>query len=271
MLRSLYRILPLCAVLAAPLAIGAQEPADTVAVDSAAPAPPPPPPAPPEPEPAPDRWRAAVDLGFNAATGNTRLAVLSTTLRIEHLQTETLELEWAATYRYGESRGDVVARSASTSLNLDIRPASPVSPFAFAIVERDPFRRLDVRSNTGSGVKYTLYSRQRDEASISVAALYSHEAFTSDQPTRRDARWSVRGKVAQRLGGAARIESTAFYKPVWDHGGDYNIQLLNKLSSKITERLAMTFSHEYLLDSTPPDGVAREDQRFQAGATLEFF
>lgn len=263
MRRSVLRCLPLCAALLAPAALGAQEPADTAAVARAAPA--------PAPEPAPDRWLAAVDLGFNASTGNTRLSVLSTTLRVKHLQTETLELEWAATYRYGESQGRVVARSASTSLNLDVQPDAVVSPFAFAIIERDPFRRLDMRSNTGSGIKYTFYRRQRDELSLSVAALYSHEAFTSDQPTRRDARWSVRSRVAQRLGNAARVESTAFFKPVWDHGADYNIQLLTKLSSKITQRLAMTFAHEYLYDSTPPDGVAREDQRFQAGATLEFF
>lgn len=266
MLRFLYRQLPVCVALLGPAMLSAQEPADTSAVDTtAAPRPVPP------PEPAPDRWLAALDLGFNASTGNTRLAVLSTTLRVKHLQTETLELEWAATYRYGESQGRVAARSASTSLNLDVQPEARVSPFAFAIVERDPFRRLDVRSNTGSGVKYTLYRQDRNEASLSVAALYSHEAFTSDQPTRRDARWSVRGKLEQRLGNTARLESTAFYKPVWDHGADYNIQLLSKLSSKITEHLAMTLSHEYLHDSTPPEGVAREDQRFQAGATLEFF
>lgn len=235
----------------------AKTPADTVPARPAA--------------PKPDRWRAALDLGFNASTGNSRLTVLSTTVRVRHLQTQNFELEWAATYRYGESRGDVVARNASTSLNLDVSPKANVSPFAFATVEHDPFRRLDVRSNTGAGVKYMLYRRERGSASLSVAGLHSYEGFTTDQPTRTDARWSARAKLDQRIGGGARFESTTFYKPVWDRGGDFNVQVLNKLSSKITERLAMTLTHEYLHDSTPPSGVAREDQRFQAGATLEFF
>lgn len=230
-------------------------------------------PARPDTTPAarPDRWAAALDLGFNAATGNSRLAVLSTTLRVRRLETQTVELEWSATYRYGESRGRVMARNASTTLSMDLTPRARVSPFAFTTVERDPFRRLEVRSNTGSGVKYTLRRAPTGNASLSIAALHSYEQFTTDDPIRRDARWSVRGRFDQRLGRSVRIESTSFYKPLWDHGSDYNVQVLSKLSSKISERLALTLTHEYLYDSTPPGGVAREDQRFQAGATIEFF
>lgn len=219
----------------------------------------------------PDRWAAALDLGFNAATGNSRLAILSTTLRIKRLETRTVELEWSATYRYGESRGRVMARNASTTLNLDLTPRARVSPFAFTTVERDPFRRLEVRSNTGSGVKYTLRRAPDGSASLSIAGLHSYEQFTTEEPIRRDARWSVRGRFDQRLGRSVRVESTTFYKPLWDRGGDYNVQVLSKLSSKISERLALTLTHEYLYDSTPPAGVSREDQRFQAGATVEFF
>src|SRR4051812_40554446 len=59
----------------------------------------------------PDRWAAAVDLGFNAATGNTRLMLLTTGFRLKHRETDRFKLEWGVTYRYGESRGSVVARN----------------------------------------------------------------------------------------------------------------------------------------------------------------
>ena len=237
-----------------------QPPVDTIPV-----------PVPPAPEPEPDRWAAAVDLGFNASTGNTRLMLLTTGFRIRHLETESFRLDWGVTFRYGESRGAVVARNAQTSLNFDLAPKSLWTPFVFATFEHDPFRRLDLRSNTGSGVTHSLYREDDGEITVSAAALYSHEGFTvSTQPARNDARWSLQAKVNRKIGSSMKIENASFYKPVWDEGGDYNMQSVTKLSSKITERLAMTLSHEYLKDSTPPDGVKREDQRVVAGLTFEF-
>lgn len=243
--------LVLLALLAAPAA--AQEPAS------------------PAPEPRPDKWKAALDVGFTGSIGNTRLAVLTTAVRVKHLQTQIMELDWVASYRYGESDGEVVQRNASTTLTMDVSPRAKWSPFAFATIERDPFRRLDLRSNTGSGLKYTFYRTERGAASMSVAGLYSHESFTNDRPERKDARWSARFKIDQRLGSLLRIENTTFYKPVWNRSGDFNIQLQSRLSTRVTQRVAITFTHEYLHDSTPPAGVAREDQRFQAGATIDFF
>jgi putative salt-induced outer membrane protein YdiY len=220
---------------------------------------------------APDRWAAAVDLGFNAATGNTRLVLLSTGFRLRHRETKEFKLEWGVSFQYGESRGTVVARSLRSNLVFDLYPESDWAPYAFATIERDPFRRLALRSNTGSGITHTFHNADKGELSISAAALYSHEGFTvATQPSRNDARWSVESRGQQTIGSNMTIENTSSFKPVWDHAGDYNIQSVTKLSSKITQRLAMTLSHEYLKDSTPPDGVRQEDQRVKAGLTFEF-
>lgn len=226
-------------------------------------------PAPP-PKP-PDRWAAALDFGFNAQTGNTRLMLLTTGFRVRHRETETYKLEWGVSFRYGESRGVVVARNVQSNLSFDFNPKSMWSPYAFATVERDPFRHLDLRSNTGSGVTHTFYRAATGELAVSLAALYSHEGFTvSTQPDRDDARWNLQTRGSQKIGKSARIENTFFYKPVWNQRGDYNIQSTTRLSSRITQRLAMTLSHEYLKDSTPPQGVKQDDQRVQAGFTFEF-
>jgi hypothetical protein len=218
-----------------------------------------------------DRWAAAVDLGFNASTGNSRLMLLTTGFRLRHLEVQSFKLEWGVTYRYGESRGSVVARNIQSSLSFNVNPKNRWSPYAFATVEHDPFRRLALRSNTGSGVTHSFYRQSSGEFAVSAAALYSHEGFTVEtQPDRDDARWNLQTRGFQKLGSSIRIENSFFYKPVWDRSNDYNLQSTTKLSSKITERLAMTFTHEYLKDSTPPSGVAQEDQRVQAGLTFEF-
>jgi hypothetical protein len=254
-------------------ALGQQPPAPPAPTTTPAATPPAEPEKQPEKQPKkqPDRWAAAVDFGFNAATGNTRLMLLTSGFRLRHLETDRFKLEWGASLRYGESRGTVVARSVQSNLVFDLNPKSMWSPYAFATVERDPFRRLALRSNTGSGVTHTFYRETAGEFAVSAAALYSHEGFTiNTQPDRDDARWSIQTRGQRRVGASMKIENASSYKPVWDESGDYNLQSVTKLSSKITQRLAMTLSHEYLKDSTPPSGVKREDQRVQAGLTFEF-
>src|SRR5690606_39872284 len=50
--------------------------------------------------------------------------------------------------------------------------------FVFSSAERDRFKRLDLRSNGGGGLKYRFRSGGRGRASLSAAALYSYEDFT---------------------------------------------------------------------------------------------
>jgi len=225
-----------------------------------------------EQEPAPDRWAAAVDLGFASSTGNSDLTSLTTGIRLKHLQTRLFKLEWSVTFRYGESRGEVVARNLQSKLDFDMGPAARVSPFVFASAERDPFRKLDLRARTGSGVKYTFYRETPGEASLRIAAQYSRENFTADagQDPRTDGAWSVELKGNRGLGEAVKLENTTTFTPVFDDFADYNLDIASKVSSQIFKHLALTLTHAYSYDSTPAEGVGRTDQRFQAGLTIDF-
>jgi putative salt-induced outer membrane protein YdiY len=220
----------------------------------------------------PDRWAAAVDLGFASSSGNSDLTSLTTGIRLRHLQTKLFKLEWSLTFRYGESQGDVVARNLQSKLDFDVGPSARVAPFVFAAAERDPFRKLDLRTRTGSGVKYTFYREQPGEASVRVAAQYSRETFTSAaaQDVRTDGAWSMELKGNRGLGENIKVENTTTFAPVFDDFSDHNIDIASKISSKISRHLALTLTHAYGYDSTPADGVGRTDQRFQAGLTIDF-
>lgn len=223
-------------------------------------------------EEVPDRWAAALDLGFASSSGNSDLTSLTTGVRLKHLQTKLFKLEWSISFRYGESQGTVVARSLQSKLDFDVGPAARVSPFVFASAERDPFRKLDLRARTGSGVKYTFYRQDPGEASVRVAAQYSRENFTSAaaQDPRTDGAWSMEFKGNRELGGNVKIENTTTFTPVFDDFADHNLDVASKVSSRITKHLALTLTHAYGYDSTPADGVGRTDQRFQAGLTIDF-
>lgn len=219
-----------------------------------------------------DRWAAALDLGFASSSGNSDLVSLTTGVRVKHLQTRHFKLEWSFGFRYGESQGTVVARNLQSKLDFDVGPAARVAPFIFASAERDPFRKLDLRARTGSGVKYTFYRENPGEASVRIAAQYSRESFTRSaaQDPRNDGAWSMEFKGNRGLGDSVKLENTTTFTPVFDDFADHNLDVASKVSSRISKHLALTLTHAYGYDSTPADGVGRTDQRFQAGLTIDF-
>lgn len=221
----------------------------------------------------PDRWAAQLEFGFNGARGNTDLITLSTGFSLERVETDSFEFEWSTSYRYGENEDAVIARNLQSSLSFDLTPTGRWSPFLYVALERDPFKRLDLRTDGGAGAKYTLTRGDHGTASLSLALLHTYENFSStdESPataTRSDARWSMRARATRRMHNGWQVENTTFYKPVYDELGDYDIDSVTKLSAILTTRLALTFSYLYRLDSTPPDGVGREDQILTAGLTI---
>lgn len=248
------RRLPILAVLlaAAPMALAAQEPAEP-----------------------PDRWDLTVELGLNTSSGNTDLTVFSTGIGVEHLQTDRYELEWNLGFRYGESEGEVVARHLKTAFGFDLYPQARWSPFVFTEAERDPFRRLDLRANSGGGIKYVLRRSERGELSLSAAALHSYENFSDGRAdsiadSRSLARWSFRARASREFRPGVRLEHTSWFKPVWNEVDDYDIDATTKLTVLLSERVGFNFSHLYRRDSTPPAGVEADDTQLQAGLTLAF-
>lgn len=224
----------------------------------------------PVPEQEPDRWAAALDLGFAGSSGNSDLTSLTTGVRLRHLETRSYKLEWSVAFTYGESRGEVVARNLQSKLDFDVGPAATISPFVFASAERDPFRRLDLRTRTGSGVKYTFYDEDPGEASLRLAAQYSRENFTGSEDPRMDGGWSIEFSGNRELGESMKVENSTTFDPLFDNFGDYNVEARSVVSSRILSRLALTLSHTYSFDSTPAPDVGRTDQRVQAGLTIDF-
>src|SRR5690606_4511418 len=222
----------------------------------------------------PDRWRMAVDLGFNGQVGNTQLVALSTGFQLKRLEKQHFEFELSAGYRYGRSRGETVARSAQTRVTVNMFPQARWSPYVFSTAERDRFRRLDLRSNGGGGMRYRIWNSQNGRVAFSAAALYSYENFTSSQTanpdgTRQDARWNVRVEAERRIGNVAKITHASAWQPVWDHSSDFDIEMTTTLATRVTESVSMTMNHVYQHDSLPPAGVKREDQRLVVGLRLD--
>ena len=224
---------------------------------------------------APDLWKAQLEFGFNGARGNSELIALTSAFQIERLEQDLFTLEWRVGYRYGESEGEVIARNAQSSLSFDVYPNERWSPFIYLAAERDPFKRLDLRTDGGAGAKYTITRGEGAEASVSAALLHRYENFSARDslpaaPTLNSARWSIRAKASRQMREGWQVENVSFFKPVYNRLGDYDIDSVTRLNAMLNTRLALTFSYLYRVDSTPPSGVAREDQVLTAGLTVNF-
>mgnify|MGYP001297479363 CR=1 FL=1 len=222
----------------------------------------------------PDRWRFAVDFGFNGQIGNTQLIALSSGFQLKRLETEHFELELSAGYRYGRSRSEIVARSAQIRVALNMFPQARLSPYLFSTAERDRFRRLDLRSNGGGGMKYRVWDSQHGRMALIAAALYSYEDFTptataTPNGARQNARWNVRLEAERRLGEAVKITHASAWQPVWDRASDFDIELTTTVATRVSQSVSMTMNHVYQHDSLPPEGVKREDQRLVVGLRLD--
>lgn len=224
-----------------------------------------------------DRYETVLDLAFTTTSGNQDITLLTTDLAFTHLDPAAYRLEAGAGARFARTDGEKVAENYRGQVDLAFTPEARWSPFLFAEVEHDPFRRLDVRSNSGSGARYRFWESERGSASISGAVLYSYENFARDPeladslfvPSRQNARLSWRLKGEREVTETFTLEHVTFYQPVWDTFDDYLFDAQTTGRVRVSDAIALTISYTYERDSTPPAGVGRDDRLFTAGVSIE--
>lgn len=210
-----------------------------------------------------DGWRTQVDLGLNSSSGNSSLTTILTGISLKRLETDRIEFEISANYRYGRSEGRTITDLFQTGLKLDINPKAKWSPFLFTSTTRNPVRRLDLRANVGAGWKYTNWRTARGKNSVSLASIFNYEDFDGSGATvvetEKTARWSGRVKFNLYFGKGAEYEFITFYQPVWDELDDYYLNVDNSLRIPVVAGLSLVVRYEFRHDETPAPGVKEND------------
>lgn len=218
-----------------------------------------------------DRWGAEIGFALSTAGGNEDLTVLTSELGLTHLETARYELTFGGRVRYGRSEGTEVARNLRGTVNAEFWPGAPWSPFITATAEHDPFRRLDLRWNSGSGIKRTFWRQGWSEVSLSGAILYAFERVESElalPEVTHMARWSWRARVRHRLQEGTRVEQVVFFQPAWGRIGDYLLEAHSSGRVALSESLALTTSLLYQRDSLPPADVSPDDWSITIGLSM---
>lgn len=224
-----------------------------------------------EPQDSP-RWAGSTELTLTDASGNQRLTVFTTGFKLRHLRTEIYAFELEVQGRYGSSDGEQVAESYKGGITFDFTPQSRWSPFLHTEAEHDPFRRLDVRMNSGAGARFRVYREpSRGEVDLSVAMMHSYEAFAheSDGTQRNRARWNIRANGSRRVHEGVTLSHRTRYQPIVGETGDYLLTMETGLRVHLSRRIALSVSHEYNRDSTPPEDVHADDRLLKAGVQVD--
>jgi len=216
-----------------------------------------------------DSWHTQLELGLNAASGNSSFSVLRTGGSIKYLRTDVAEFELSTLFRYGKNESTVISDDLRGSAKFDWHPQSDFSPFLYLAARRDPIRKIDAKLDGGLGAKWTFLRRGETKMSLSTAGVLDYENFrvdagSTDAESEGVFRISFRLKFDHQFGSGATFNHVTFWQPEAANFGDYNIEMTNSVSTKLLSKLALALEHEYLHDEVPPAGVKPNDQKFSA-------
>jgi hypothetical protein len=212
-------------------------------------------------------WSASVDASANIIFGAARGRLGSFAAAASRADS-LLELQADALVAYADARTDddrrrVTARTSRLSLGTDYRPFARVSAFWLGSVESNYQQRIAHRYSAGAGAKLTLYRRDDDDVSMSLAALWERTTVLRAAPLTRPhltrARWSLRARVRRDLAPGIRLTHVTFYQPAVDRPARFFVDTDTSLAISVTRALALTATLRGRFDSEAHQRGARSN------------
>ena len=174
---------------------------------------------------------------------------------------------------YGESDGIKDDDELSSSLTFDLFYDNVLSPFILQLTGFSFAREIDLRSQSGGGLKYTFSNIPEFKSSISAAGIYDYTNL-SDKPGNTDSRtWriSARFKFKSSLfGGRINISHVTFYQPSFNNFKNAIWWSETGLETPITDFLNLNATYNITHEDVVPAGVKKTDQKLTFGLGIEF-
>jgi hypothetical protein len=169
------------------------------------------------------RWRSMAEASGNVLFGAARQRLVAGTLATGRADSALeVRAELHATYADARDADDgarrVVARVARVTGSVDRDPQGQVSVFAFGTAETSLQQRIASRVQGGAGAKLTLWRRDDDEASVSLAVLAEDTRARDGTVLTRMAagqrvRWSLRARARRQLTETLRLSHVTLWQP----------------------------------------------------------
>ena len=176
-------------------------------------------------------------------------------------------------YGYGESKGKKDDNSFTSSLTGDFFRSRMFTPFLLQIIEYSFAKGIDIRSQSGAGLKYTFIREKEHKSSISAALIYDYTNL-AQKPGNYNVdilRLSFRVKTRQEILNSKLILSfTGFYQPALKDFSAANIRIDFSADIPIVSNFYFRSSYLYSFEDVVSVGRKRLDNKITFGLGISF-
>lgn len=184
-----------------------------------------------------------------------------------------LETILFASIGYGENKGLKDDNDIMASFTADLYYKNKVSPFILQYLNYSFAKGIDLRSQSGGGVKYVPIENKKNKTSISMALIYDYENL-ADKPGNFDQdklRLSFRLKTVQNLLKERLIFTlVAFFQPDISQISSANFWINNNLHIPVHENISFTANYLYTFQDVVSVGRVRADNKLTFGMKFNF-
>jgi putative salt-induced outer membrane protein YdiY len=222
------------------------------------------------PPPVQPPWRFQVDLGFQDVAGNRDLTVFNSAFTVERLRQDRLLLVTHLEARYGRSQGQTSVNTQLARVRLDWTPRARISPFLGLDLNRDPIRKLKLRTQLGTGLNLNISVRDESRTQLSVGFVGDFQRFTAGVAPghAEDTRLYTRFHATRLFAQSTRFEASVRVQPALQTFADYLLSADASLRFAVTRQIGFLTRYEYLRDSRPPAGVQPADRSFNLSLSI---
>ncbi len=205
---------------------------------------------------------------FNGQSGNVDKLSVGLGGRLNY-RTEQHTTFWVVNAEYGESKGEKNAEQAFTHLRYINSWSEHHAWELFTQLERDQFRRIELRALAGGGWRFEWVAHSKERANIiGLGAFIEHEKTDDgdENTVRLNHYWIFKKRFVETV----QIMNTLFIQPAIDEWDDVRIfdqfSLIVPLIEQLNLKINLTVRH----DNQPADNVEKTDFIYSTGFLYTF-
>ncbi|HMQ68955.1 MAG TPA: DUF481 domain-containing protein [Ignavibacteria bacterium] len=218
------------------------------------------------------KWSGSITGSGLYQSGNTNKFLIQGRGELKRVN-KKLEMILNASGDYGENKGAKDDNSYYGSLTADLFYDNIFSPFVLQYLEYTFGKGIDLRSQTGGGLKYLFVPEDKHKSSVSLALIYDYLKLVEKpgNTQSKEARFSFRLKTKQKLFDDKLIFNFVFlFQPVVDEWSNSNKFLNTTLEIPLTNLFSLNVIYNYTFDNIVSVGRKRADNKLTFGAGLYF-
>ena len=217
-------------------------------------------------------WTGSVSLNGLFQSGNTNKITILGKGEFKRVD-GILETDFSTSYFYGIKNGVKDNNTLTSVIRADFLYDQIISYYFLQSIEYDYSKGIDLRFQTGAGVKWIFMPKSKNKTSASLALIVDNTDLVKDPRNYNDRslRFSFRLKTNQELFEKhLNINAVGYYQPDVENFANNNQRLELTLSVPVVSGFSVNSYYLYTFDNTVSVGRKRADNLLTFGLKYAF-